>query len=49
VVASLVKKGLVVQEGYGADAGLGFTLLGWVTWLTVRNRRIARGAEVRTA
>jgi len=48
VVASLVKKGLIQQEGYGADAALGFTLLGWTTWLTVRNRRIARGAEVRT-
>lgn len=47
VVASLVKKGLIQQEGFGADAGLGFTRLGWVTWLTVRNRRITRGAEVR--
>jgi len=49
VVASLVKKGLIQQDGFGSDSGLGFTLLGWVTWLTVRNRRIARGAEVRTA
>lgn len=49
VVASLVKKGLIQQEGFGKDAALGFTLLGWTTWLTVRNRRIARGAEVRTA
>jgi len=48
VVASLVKKGLVQQTGSGSEAALGFTLLGWVTWLTVRNRRIARGAEVRT-
>ena len=47
VVASLVKKGLVQQTGSGSEAALGFTLLGWVTWLTVRNRRIARGAEVR--
>ena len=49
VVASLVKKGLIQQDGFGSDSGLGFTLLGWVTWLTVRNRRIALGAEVRTA
>lgn len=48
VVASLVKKGLVQQTGSGKEAALGFTLLGWVTWLTVRNRRIARGAEVFT-
>ena len=48
VVASLVKKGLVQQTGSGSEAALGFTLLGWVTWLTVRNRRIARGAEVFT-
>ena len=47
VVASLVKKGLVQQTGSGSEAALGFTTLGWVTWLTVRNRRIARGAEVR--
>lgn len=49
VVASLVKKGLIQQEGYGEEAALGFTLLGWVTWLTVRNRRIAAGDGVRTA
>lgn len=48
VVASLVKKRLIQQEGFGKDAALGFTLLGWTTWLTVRNRRIARGAEVRS-
>ena len=47
VVASLVKKGLVNQGGVGKEACLNFTALGWTTWLTVRNRRIARGAEVR--
>ena len=49
VVASLIKKGLVAQDGFGEEAALGFTLLGWVTWLTVRNRRIASGEAVRTS
>lgn len=49
VVASLMKKGLVNQNGYGADACVGFTRLGWITWLAVRNSRIALGARVRTA
>ena len=48
VVASLVKKGLITQSGVGVDeASISFTKLGWVTWLTVRNRRINRGDVVR--
>lgn len=47
VVASLVKKGLLLQEGLGQDAALGFTALGWVTWLKGRNLRVAKGEAVR--
>lgn len=49
VVASLVKKGLLLQEGIGQDAALGFTALGWVTWLKGRNLRVAKGEAVRAS